>query len=267
MLLEDWPIRIYAIKGQVWRGYDALELRSGDHSNVSVKWSTAPTWCTPGTAGSTYPVCSRLYLHPGDRSNALTYTSCALDVSSAMSMKQIKTWSENYTKYHYHPLEKVILPTRVIDVCSAMPKLHVTGGVAEYTALSYCWGTSKATVTTSANLDQHCDQGFDFQDLPKTIQDAITVTRALGIQYLWVDALCIIQGSDDIARQGWDNESSRMAEVYGGASVTIIAASSSDCNDGIFQSRQIINTSKLLQMDFCSVRSGQLIGILTQNLV
>lgn len=30
--------------------------------------------------------------------------------------------------------------------------------------------------------------------LLQTLQDAMTITRAFGAQYLWIDALCIIQG-------------------------------------------------------------------------
>jgi hypothetical protein len=46
--------------------------------------------------------------------------------------------------------------------------------------------------------------------LPKTFKDAIELTRRLGFQYIWIDALCIIQdGRDD-----WKRECSLMGEVY-----------------------------------------------------
>ena len=43
-----------------------------------------------------------------------------------------------------------------------------------------------------------------------SVQDAITVTRKLGIRYLWVDALCIIQDSNSDKA----NEIREMGNVY-----------------------------------------------------
>jgi hypothetical protein len=66
-----------------------------------------------------------------------------------------------------------------------------------------------------------------FSGLPRTIQDAVSVTRRLGIRFLWVDALCIIQ--DSINGEDWTNESSKMADVYGNANLTIAAEAAKDC--------------------------------------
>lgn len=57
--------------------------------------------------------------------------------------------------------------------------------------------------------------------LPLTIRDAVELTRYLGVQYLWVDALCIIQ--DDT--QDWLHESAQMATVYAKAFLTVSASS------------------------------------------
>lgn len=64
--------------------------------------------------------------------------------------------------------------------------------------------------------------------LPQTIQDAVTVTRKLGLQYLWVDSMCIIQDSDDDKA----HEIGRMSQIYGSAYVTISASSSAKCTTG-----------------------------------
>lgn len=188
------------------------------------------------------------------QSNSPTYTNADLDAKSASSMDQIRRWSVNCSLYHRHTDVniQIRLPTRVIvvDSCLTRPKLYVdrgltTGHNALYAALSYCWGKSKATVTTTRTLEQHATYVFDLASLPKTLQDAVTVTRALGLRYLWVDALCILQGNDPEARRDWDTESSKMSSVFSNAYVTIIAASSSDCNDGIFRKSSIIPTSKI----------------------
>ncbi len=67
------------------------------------------------------------------------------------------------------------------------------------------------------------------QELPLTFQHAIAVTRALGIQYLWIDAICIIQDDD----KDWEVESGNMASIYGNSYLTISATSSSSPAAGL----------------------------------
>jgi hypothetical protein len=77
-------------------------------------------------------------------------------------------------------------------------------------------------------------------DMPATLCEAVQATRDLGIRYLWIDALCILQprykGNPE-AETDWQWESARMSDVYGGAYLTFVAAGSSDCNGGLFQGR------------------------------
>jgi hypothetical protein len=68
--------------------------------------------------------------------------------------------------------------------------------------------------------------------LPKTFQDAVDITRRLGIDYLWIDSLCIIQNSED----DWENEASRMADIYEGAYLTIAATASVNSLEGCYRS-------------------------------
>jgi Heterokaryon incompatibility protein (HET) len=132
------------------------------------------------------------------------------------------------------------LPTRVLDVShdrSQDVRLFVPGQhdlrVGRYTALSYCWGMTPCVKTTSLNFSDHL-KNISFRSLPGTIQDAICITRALNIRFLWVDALCIIQGRDEVARKDWETESSKMRTVYGNAFVTLSAAGAPNCQAGIF---------------------------------
>jgi hypothetical protein len=67
--------------------------------------------------------------------------------------------------------------------------------MVEYAALSYCWGKTKSITTTEKTLQEHIDRGFDYEMLPQTILDAIRITQGMGPKYLWIDALCIVQGS------------------------------------------------------------------------
>jgi hypothetical protein len=62
---------------------------------------------------------------------------------------------------------------------------------ARYACLSYCWGSTQTLKTTTQTLEAHKSQ-IIWEDLPKTFKDAINYTLRLGINYLWVDSLCII---------------------------------------------------------------------------
>ncbi|EFX03383.1 heterokaryon incompatibility protein [Grosmannia clavigera kw1407] len=76
--------------------------------------------------------------------------------------------------------------------------------------------------------------GIYLDELPPTIQDAVTVTRALGFRYLWVDALCIIQ---DCAT-GNSREIDQMGLCFQNAAVTIMAATSTSAAEGFLSPKR-----------------------------
>lgn len=102
-------------------------------------------------------------------------------------------------------------------------------GNVEYAVLSYCWGesASNSLKTTMENLATHLKK-IPLAKMPATCRDAILVTRALGLKWLWIDAFCIIQGNNE----DWHNEAAEMAGVYGNAFVTIIPLRSLSSHDG-----------------------------------
>ncbi|KAK4096474.1 HET-domain-containing protein, partial [Parathielavia hyrcaniae] len=95
-----------------------------------------------------------------------------------------------------------------------------------YLVLSHCWGPltdeeKKRFCTTSENYGSR-KLGFSYNELPKTFQDAIKVTRSLQKKYLWIDALCIIQEGPDC---DWNSEAKAMADIFACAYFTIAASS------------------------------------------
>ena len=84
----------------------------------------------------------------------------------------------------------------------------------------------------SSNIDSF-RQCIPLESLSSTFLDAIRVTRALGLRYLWIDSLCIIQ--DSLA--DWEAESAEMASVYRNGVLNIAATGSSDNGGGLFQER------------------------------
>lgn len=90
-----------------------------------------------------------------------------------------------------------VLPTRVIDVGtlsgSCHPFLFVSQGKrGSWATLSHCWGGHLPVTTTLENIE-HRRNAIEMKALLPTHRDAITVTRRLGFQYIWIDSLCIIQ--------------------------------------------------------------------------
>ena len=73
-------------------------------------------------------------------------------------------------------------------------------------------------------------QEIPFSTLPQSFQDAVTVTRKLGIPYLWIDSLCIIQGD----AQDWEVEAAKMGSLYQNAYLTIAATKASGSTEGLF---------------------------------
>ncbi|KAI1391813.1 HET-domain-containing protein [Hypoxylon trugodes] len=127
------------------------------------------------------------------------------------------------------------LPTRIIDTESANPKLvDGKGRCGTFVALSYCWGGDSDFKLTAAS-EQSFREGRPLGEFPATLRDAIHVAKALGVRYIWIDALCIIQDS----AEDWAQEASRMREVYKGAALTIAAACASKTSEGIFRERSI----------------------------
>jgi hypothetical protein len=124
------------------------------------------------------------------------------------------------------------LPTRVVYVGTNdgqdPPRLHSSNGeIAGYVALSYCWGGPQRHRTERNRIQRHV-HALPMEGLPKSLQDAILLTRVLGIQYIWIDSLCIIQDCDEDR----DREMARMANIYKNAIFTISAGRAKSCDEG-----------------------------------
>ena len=94
---------------------------------------------------------------------------------------------------------------------------------SRYIALSYCWPEVNTFVTTKSMKEELSIPGAlrdNEKKLIETIQDAIQCVSELGEQYLWVDALCIIQ--DDEEHKG--TQIQQMDRVYGCSLLTLIHA-------------------------------------------
>ncbi|KAI3570894.1 heterokaryon incompatibility protein-domain-containing protein [Fusarium oxysporum f. sp. albedinis] len=144
---------------------------------------------------------------------------------------------QNHTQCERPQTKENFWPKRVIFVGDSNRLTLVDKRLhrEDYIVLSHCWGRpteeeKKRFCTTRENY-QHRLQRFSYDELPRTFQDAVRVTRLLGKQYLWIDAICIIQGPDG----DWNSEARTMEDIFASAYCTIAASSARSWGDGFLK--------------------------------
>lgn len=164
------------------------------------------------------------------------------DSASEASLKVAKAWHQECLATHQKCINMLSqerpLPTRVIDIGDPRrnPRLIVTDGQpGSWAALSYCWGGHSTFILNKETSESLFSGQTPFDRFPRTLRDAITITRALGLRFLWIDALSIMQDSEE----DWAAEAERMKDVYGGATITIAATNSTSTDYGIFKNRLV----------------------------
>ena len=132
-----------------------------------------------------------------------------------------------------------ILPLRLLDLAPALDANFIRLQSSEplsihtvYVTLSHCWGGYSKTTLTSSSLATF-EAGIHMSTLPRTFQHAVIMTRKLGIRYLWIDALCILQDST----QEWGHEASLMGDIYANSTLTLSATNSPDSEGGLYNTR------------------------------
>jgi hypothetical protein len=92
--------------------------------------------------------------------------------------------------------------------------------------MSYVWGNAKhLTLRTDTFRRLTSPNGLsdELEDIPRSFQDAMRLVGCLGLEYLWIDALCIKQDdADDV-----DSHLRAMDSIYSCAALTIVAATDS----------------------------------------
>ncbi|KAM7212507.1 hypothetical protein V8F06_012129 [Rhypophila decipiens] len=185
------------------------------------------------------------------------------ELGGALHIKILSLWLEACDANHscFPKSDPKFLPTRLIDVspdstANTVCLLYSTESLdvsTHYLALSHRWGPphldttsdqplqAKKKVRTTQISDTKSTSGtvllhreITVESLPATFHDAILITRGLGVRYLWIDSLCIIQDSPE----DWMRESTLMESVFSGAYCTIAAASASGTDDGFLRNRQ-----------------------------
>ena len=121
------------------------------------------------------------------------------------------------------------LPARLIDVGldnTQSPRVVDTAGqTGIYVALSYCWrsrGSLEKQLTT-ANMSR-LRRSIEPSKTRRCVSDAIELTRSLGVRYIWIDSLCVVQDNQDECL----NAMSRMSDIYRSAVLVIATVDTND---------------------------------------
>ena len=147
-----------------------------------------------------------------------TVKNCVRDEPAGFSM--IKSSLEKCRTSHSDCHGKsygMSVPLKVLDCQSRL--LRTINPDESYAALSYVWGNVPAEPLINHQTLL----------LPKTIEDALSVCRRVGIQYIWVDRYCIDQEDP----QEKHTLISQMDKIYRGAAFTIIAAAGKNPDYGL----------------------------------
>lgn len=128
------------------------------------------------------------------------------------------------------------LPTRLINLQPGWEGLdvrlednHFVPSGSFYTTLSYCWGSHiPGCITTVETLAQNKTR-IPWDNLPLMFQDAAAFTLSLGVKYLWIDSICIIQGDEE----DWQREAGKMYAVYKNSYLTLAALVGHDSTCGL----------------------------------
>lgn len=106
-----------------------------------------------------------------------------------------------------------------------------------YATLSYVWGSPEDQLRLRRQDVEPRDEysspwkypEIPYGLIPRTIRDAMSVATEMGLDYMWVDALCIVQ--DDQA--DLEVQIGSMAQIYTNANLCIVVATNEPLTSGI----------------------------------
>ena len=156
-----------------------------------------------------------------------------------VDMKQVWEWIKCCDTTHgkcycrvLHSRESFTCKDMYLIDLSQNSLVEAKGG-EKYIALSYVWGTEQQPFRTSkANLTRRqSKEGLSRmkERLPGTIQRVMHFTSMLGLSFLWVDSLCIVQ--DDPIHKA--TQVGDMAAIYSNSYLTVCATDGIDSNSGL----------------------------------
>ncbi|KAF2133381.1 HET-domain-containing protein [Dothidotthia symphoricarpi CBS 119687] len=205
-----------------------LRRRKNVHEPLIVELEIGDISATPIIAS--FPALS---VNPSPWSCISPSSKISGNTGSNKAVSWARAWIDECLNEHHecYFASSSLLPTRVLRIDGIDDvRLYIPDNeIASYACLSHCWGKEPFITTTTLNLQIH-QSGIPWNDLPKTFQDAISFTYRLGLRYLWIDSLCIVQDSVE----DWRREGSSMSRIYQDSYVTLAATKSTGASAGCF---------------------------------
>ncbi|KAH6680860.1 heterokaryon incompatibility protein-domain-containing protein [Halenospora varia] len=170
-------------------------------------------------------------LHIGDEDEEVFHLPCVGEIVSWNHLKRgIIRCYESHQECGGHTKDKLPQGFRVIDV---FRRCIVQKTVCDFIALSYVWGLDlrpSLLTATCATIEQMKEEGgLPASEMPKAIEDAMSVCLQLGERFLWADRLCIIQDDADDKK----NQIEAMGDIYLSARLVLVVAYGDSMHFGI----------------------------------
>ncbi|KAI1775303.1 heterokaryon incompatibility protein-domain-containing protein [Hypoxylon cercidicola] len=253
------------IRGLVESSYEVRQQSGSDWSDPFL----SVTLYLPDKYNRMIPymdVCQISENYQGDQPYWISMPDCDSDDNLAWIKQQLNSCAKNH---NCNTSLQSYFPTRVLDIGLNNDTTHVKvvkhpeGDERKYLTLSHCWGdpTDMTTKLTVHTQNEYMASGIPIESLPQTFKDAVQFTRTMGIRYLWIDSLCVIQrdsekdGESDkvIAEEDWKSESGKMCSIYQNSHLTLAAVWGRGCRDGFFYEPKIFKLQRQMPDGYSSV--------------
>lgn len=151
--------------------------------------------------------------------------------ADSLDFGRIKGWLRHCDKQHMFcaTSSSSSQPTRHFFLVDVSQKRIVRAPErCRYLTLSYVWGDSSQLQLSDDNFNIFTQKNsLEEKYLSPTIRDAMIVTSNLGENFIWIDALCIIQDSVAVRQQTILD----MDRIYAGSLLTIVAGTCKSADD------------------------------------
>lgn len=156
-------------------------------------------------------------------------------------------------RYRAQPSRRLCRPTRLLRLDRHQPEIVQLVLMDEsrrcsYATLSHRWGwpeppklSQKESLGNGGVLLDQLLRGIPISCLPQVFRDAIYITRSCGLEYLWIDSLCILQDKNaEHQNEDWEKEAVKVGDIYSGGVFNIAATDSQDSEGSLFPRKQPI---------------------------